>query len=296
MTEVHVTGGTGFVGSHLCNHLADDFDAVVALSRSPDEAAVELDPAVERRQADVTRPDALDFEDADVVVHLVALSPLQKPRHTTHHEVTAEGTRNVVDACLEQDVEHLVHLSALGADPEGATEYLRAKAEAEDVVREASVDAAVFRPSVVFGEGGEFEEFARRMTTPYVTALPRGGDTRFQPLWVEDIVEMLAEAVARRQTGVWEVGGPDVLSLAEVCRLIHRADGRDLHVVPVPMPAAWLGMAAADALPFVPMGLDQYRSLKLDNVVEDGNDAREFGFDEPDLRSFADYLGVDADA
>lgn len=294
MAEVHVTGGTGFVGSHLCNRLVEDGHEVVALSRSPDESPIEVDDMVERGEADVTDAGSLDFSDADVVVHLVALSPLFQPKGKTHHEVTAEGTANVVDACERDDVGHLVHLSALGADVDGVTEYLRAKGEAEDTVRDSGVDSAVFRPSVVFGEGGEFEGFVRRLTTPYVTGLPGGGRNRFQPLWVGDLVEMLAQSVESARTGVWDVGGPEVLSLAEVARLVHRADGRSLRVVSVPMPLARVGLTVADPLPCFPMGLDQYRSLEMDNVVEDENEVAEFGFSEGSMRRFGDYLGVEA--
>lgn len=290
MAQVHVTGGTGFVGSHLCNRLAEDGHELVALSRSPDESAVDLDGDVERREADVTDPVTLDFSDADAVVHLVALSPLLQPRGKTHHEVTAEGTRNVVEACARSDVEHLLHLSALGADSDGATEYLRAKGEAEETVRDSDVDSAVLRPSVVFGEGGEFEDFVTRLTTSYVTGLPGGGRNRFQPLWVGDLVELIARVVDDKRTGVWDVGGPELLSLADVARLVHRAEGRPLKVVSVPMPVARLGLTVADPLPCVSMGVDQYRSLEIDNVVAGENGATDLGLEEKDMVSFAAYL------
>lgn len=294
MTEVHVTGGTGFVGSHLCNRLVEDGHDVVALSRSPGESPIEVGDEVERGEADVTEPESLEFSDADVVVHLVALSPLLQPKGKTHHEVTAEGTRNVVEACERDDVAQLVHLSALGADVDGSTRYLRAKGAAEETVRSSDVGSAVFRPSVVFGEGGEFEGFVRRLTTPYVTGLPGGGRNRFQPLWVGDLVEMIEEAVDEVRTGVWDIGGPDVLSLADVARLVYLADGRSLRIVSVPMPLARVGLTAVDPLPCIPMGVDQYRSLEIDNVVEGENDVAEFGLSEASMLGFGDYLGVEA--
>ena len=292
--HVHVTGGTGFVGSHLCNELADRGHDVVAVSRSPDASTVEIDDSVERREGDVTRRETLDFSGADLVVHLVALSPLVKPRGATHHEVTAEGTRNVVDACEDADVPRLVHMSALGADPDGETAYVRAKGEAERAVAESSLDATVFRPSVVFGEGGEFVSFTKLLTTPYVTGLPGGGGTRFQPIYVGDLVEALADAVDDdgHAGETYEIGGPERLTLAEMSRSVYEAEGKSLVVVPVPMPLARVGLALADPLPFVPMGSDQYRSLKSDNVVEGTNDIDVFVPIE-ELTTFDGYLGLE---
>jgi NADH dehydrogenase len=292
--EVHVTGGTGFVGSHLCNELAERGHEVVAVSRSPDESPVGIDPSVDRREGDVTRPETLDLSGADVVVHLVALSPLVKPRGTTHHEVTAEGTRNVVEACERDGVDRLVHMSALGADPDGETAYIRAKGEAEGAVNESSLNATVFRPSVVFGDGGEFVSFTKLLTTPYVTGLPGGGETRFQPIYVGDLVSALVAAVEDEEHvgETYEIGGPERLTLAEMSRSVYEAEGKSLVVVPVPMPLAKIGLTLADPLPFVPMGSDQYRSLRFDNVVEGTNDIGLFVPVE-ELTTFDGYLGLE---
>lgn len=292
--EVHVTGGTGFVGSHLCNQLADSGHDVVAVSRNPDASPIDVDPSVERRGGDVTDPSTLDFSGADVVVHLVALSPLVKPRGTTHHEVTAEGTRNVVEACEDAGVHRLVHMSALGADPDGETAYIRAKGESERAVGDSSLDATVFRPSVVFGEGGEFVSFTKLLTTPYVTGLPGGGKTRFQPLHIDDLVVALVDSVEDDEHvgETYELGGPESLTLAEMSRSVYEAEGKCLVVVPVPMPIARVGLALADPLPFVPMGSDQYRSLKFDNVVEGTNDIDVF-VPQDELTTFDEYLGLE---
>lgn len=294
--EVHVTGGTGFVGSHLSNELAERGFGVVAVSRNPDEAPVAVKGSVERQEGDVTEPETLDFEGADAVVHLVSLSPLFKPRGTTHEAVTAEGTRNVVEACEEAGVERLVHVSALGADSGGSTAYIRAKGEAEESVRGSELDWTILCPSVVFGDGGEFVSFTKLLTTPYVTGLPGGGKNRFQPVYIGDLVGMIADSLEdERHVGEkYEVGGPESLTLAEMSKMVYEAEGKSLCVVPVPMPLAKVGLSLADPLPFVPMGSDQYESLKMDNVVEGTKDVSEFGLSVEDLTTFGEYLGLES--
>jgi uncharacterized protein YbjT (DUF2867 family) len=182
-------------------------------------------------------------------------------------------------------------LSALGADPEGPTAYIRAKGRAEGVVRESALDWTTVRPSVLFGDGGEFVGFTKLLTTPYVTGLPGGGKTRFQPIWVGDLAPMLAATVeSDAHVGeTYEIGGPVVLTLADVARETYRSEGKSVRVLPVPMPLAGLGLAVAESLPFVPMGRDQYRSLKFDNTTGD-NDIGAFGVEVGDLRTFDAYL------
>jgi len=293
--DVLVTGGTGFIGTHVCRELDDRGHDVTALSRTPGDA--DLPGSVERAVGDVTAYDSVAeaMEGHDAVVNLVALSPLFKPREgdDRHMEVHLGGTENVVRAAEAAGVEYILQMSALDADPDGPTAYLRAKGRAEDVVRDSDLAHTIFRPSVVFGEGGEFVSFTKTLTTPYVTGLPGGGKSKFQPVWVQDLVPLLADAVEDETHWgeTYELGGPGVLSLAEVTRLAYRAEGKSVRVLSVPMPLAAIGLSLADPLPFVPMGSDQYRSLKLDNTVAD-NDISAFGADPGSLTTLEEYLAV----
>jgi NADH dehydrogenase len=161
------------------------------------------------------------------------------------------------------------------------------------VVRSSDLDWAIFRPSIIFGDGGEFVSFTTKLTTPYVTGLPGGGKTRFQPIYVEEFVPMVGDAVEDETyvRNTYEIGGPDVLTLADVAKLAYRARGKSLTVLPVPMVLAGLGLSAAGAIPGFPMGPDQYRSLKFDNTVPN-NDVDAFGVDVADLTTLPEYLGL----
>ena len=293
--DVLVTGGTGFIGTHVCRELDDRGHDVTAFARNPDSA--DLPASVERAVGDITAYDTVAeaVEGHDAVVNLVALSPLFKPKQgdRRHLEVHLGGTENVVEAAEAAGVEYLLQMSALDADAEGPTAYLRAKGRAEDAVHASELEYTIFRPSVVFGDGGEFVGFTKKLTTPYVTGLPGGGKSKFQPIWVQDLVPMLADAVEdeshRGQT--YKIGGPTALTLADVAGLVYRAEGKSVRVLPVPMPLAAVGLTLADPLPFVPMGSDQYRSLKLDNTT-DSNDVSAFGVEPGALKTLADYLSV----
>jgi len=290
--DVLVTGGTGFIGEALCRELDHRGHDVTVLSRSPGDA--DLPPDVETAEGDVTEYGSITgaFEGQDAVYNLVALSPLYKTKgELTHARVHLGGTENAVRAAEEGGVDRFVQMSALDADPDGPTAYLRAKGEAETVVRESDLDWTIFRPSVVFGDGGEFVPFTKQLTTPYVTALPGGGRTRFQPIHRGDMVRILADGLAEEHAGeTYEIGGPEVLTLAAVTKLAYRAEGKSVSIVPVPMSLASVGLTLAGPLPFVPFGPDQARSLRLDNTTAD-NDVEAFGLDEGDLTTLREYLG-----
>jgi NADH dehydrogenase len=291
--DVLVTGGDGFVGRNLCDELANRGHSVTALSRDPDPSV--FDENVTTAVGDVTAYDSMvdTFEGRDAVVNLVALSPLfQPPRGTSHREVHLGGTENAVRAAEEHDVKRFVQMSALGADPDGATAYIRTKGRAETVVRNSTLDWTIFRPSVVFGDGGEFVSFTKKVTPPYLAPLPRGGRTRFQPIWIGDLTPMLADGLDGEHIGeTYELGGPAVLTLADVAKLAYRAEGKPISVLPVPMGLTKLGMSAIGPVPGVPFGPDQARSLEMDNTLTE-NDVGAFGYGESDLTTLASYLGT----
>ena len=294
--NVLVTGGDGFVGSSLCDELASQGHDVTVLSRDPDSSIFSED--VETVMGDLTAYDSIEsaFEGMDVVVNLVALSPLFQPKggDDEHFEIHLGGTENAVRAAEEHSVPKIVQMSALGADPNGPTAYIRSKGQAESVVRDSGLDWVIFRPSVVFGEGGEFVSFTEQLTPPFVAPLPGGGRTRFQPIWVEDLASMLADATTDDEYNgkVYEIGGPEVLALADVARMAQRAKGRSVSIVPVPMELAEIGLSVAGSIPMIPFGPDQARSLQMDNTVSD-NDIGAFGVSESDLRTLGEYLDVE---
>ncbi|GAB3682316.1 complex I NDUFA9 subunit family protein [Salinarchaeum chitinilyticum] len=300
--KVLVTGGTGFIGTALAAELVDREHDVTVLARDPDPE--EVPDGAESAVGDVTAYDSIEpvFEGIDVVVNLVALSPLFKtPKGLTHEAVHLGGTNHVVDAAESHDVDRIVQMSALGADPEAPTEYLRTKGEAETVVRESALDYVFVRPSIVFGEDAEIVPFTKRakqMFAPLlpVAPLPGGGTTPFQPIFIGDLAPMLADCADEpdHANQTYEIGGPDVLTLAEITRLVYRAEGKNMRVVPIPMPLAGLGLTVLGAVPPFPFGPEQYRSLKVDNTVSE-NDVSAFGRSPEELTTFASFLGIEDD-
>lgn len=291
--NVLVVGGSGFVGGHLCRELNERGHEVTALSRSP--GGDDLPAGVNEAMGNVRAYESIRaaFEGIEAVYNLVALSPLYEPKggNGMHDEVHRRGTENVVRAAENHGVDRYVQMSGALADPDAPTAYLRSKGRAERIVTDSDLDYTIFRPAVIFGDGGEFVPFTKRVAPPYLTPVPGGGETRFQPIWIGDFVPMFADAVEdERHVGeTYEIAGPETLTLAEIARLIHESEGRSVRVVPVPMGLVRLGSLIGGAIPGFPFGPDQYRSLTLDQTY-DHNDAEAFGVDTDEMKTLRAYL------
>lgn len=298
--KVLVAGGTGFIGRHLCRELADRDHEVTALARTPDKQG--LPDEVTVAEGDVTDAETMRSAIAghEAVVNLVSLSPLFEPpggneRHDAIHRV---GTQHCVQAAASADVDRFLQVSALGADPDGPTHYIRAKGAAETLVRNATVDWTIVRPSVVFGEGAEFLDFTKQLKRWFAPGLPfyplpGGGSTRFQPIHVAELVAMMAEMLDEEEHAneVYELGGPEVLTLREVTEMVYAAEEKDIRIVSLPMSLARVGLRVLGAVPGFPMGPDQYRSLQFDNTTTT-NDIGVFGYSEDDLTTLGEFLGI----
>ncbi len=301
--NVLVAGGTGFIGRGLCAAIVEEGHDVTAMARTPD--ASDLPDGVDAIEGDVTEPATLEgkLNGFDVVINLVDLSPLFKtPRSITHEKVQVQGTANLLEEATSAGVSRYVHMSNIGADIDAPTEQLRSKGRSEQLVKASDLDWTIFRASVVFGDGDEFTFFSRwvshppmmnRLMWPYITGLPGGGKSKFQPIWREDLVAMIAESLdSDEHVGqLYELGGPEVLTLAEIVRLVHEAEGKPARLFPIPMAVAKAGLYLGEYIPGFPLGANQARGLEVDNVTSQ-NDIDVFGRTVDDLKTFAEYLGV----
>jgi NADH dehydrogenase len=247
------------------------------------------------RKADLDR----HFAEADAVINLVGILAEKTPgrrdyppeRRGDFHAVHVELPRMVVKACKRQGVRRLLHMSANGADPLGPSIYLRSKGLGARIVREAGTDSegygpmawlngpklthgealesTIFEPSIIFGEGDSFfTRFAKMVRrTPFVFPLPQG-DTRFAPVWVEDVAEAFAKAVADPRTvgRTYPLCGPHEYAFADLIRFLAELEGVHRTVMPLPRWSAWVQAYVLEHLPGKPMTRDQLRSLLVDNT------------------------------
>ncbi len=178
----------------------------------------------------------------------------------------------MAEAARAAGVKAFVHMSAIGADANSPSVYARSKAAGEAAVKEVFPDAVILRPSVVFGPEDEFfNRFAALARLSPALPLIGGGKTEFQPVFAGDVAKaVIAALTGNAQPGaVYELGGPELLTMKEVIERVLAYTMRKRWLVSLPFPLARLQGAILQILPNPPLTLDQVRLLEKDNVVSE---------------------------
>ncbi|HXV23522.1 MAG TPA: complex I NDUFA9 subunit family protein [Alphaproteobacteria bacterium] len=269
-----IFGGGGFIGRYLVQRLARAGWRIRVPARNPD-AALFLKPLGDVGQIVPMAANIRDepsvrraVEGAGAVVNLVGI--LSESRRQSFDAVHRAGAGRIAHAAADLGAERLLHVSALGADPQSLSAYARSKAAGEAAVRGAFPDATIFRPSIVFGpEDDFFNRFARMARLLPALPLIGGGRTRFQPVYVGDVADALMAALAdpKAKGQIYELGGPQTYSFRELMEILLVEIRRRRLLVPIPFPLAALQGALLGLLPNPPLTRDQVKLLKRDNVV-----------------------------
>ncbi|MBI2262205.1 MAG: complex I NDUFA9 subunit family protein [Caulobacterales bacterium] len=278
---ITVFGGSGFVGSQVVQDLARRGWRIRVAVRRPDRA-YKLQTSGHVGQIQAVRCDATDpaqveaaLAGADAAINLIGV--LYEAGGRSFQALHVDAARNIATGCAAAGVDRLVHISAVGANPESGSRYACTKAAGEMAVREAKPDAVIIRPSIMFGAGDSFlNRFAAMASMSPALPLIGGGKTRFQPVYVGDVAEAIARAVERSDAAgrTFELGGPEIMTFEEVLKLILRETRRRDGLIPLPFFVARAigSLAQLTTLVGIAPALtrDQVVLLEADNVVADG--------------------------
>ncbi|MDB5538848.1 MAG: hypothetical protein JWQ89_575 [Devosia sp.] len=274
-TIVTVFGGAGFIGTQLVQQLARRGYRIRVAVRRPDLAG-HVRPLgavgqVMPIQANIRNRDSVEraIRGAAIVINLVGIGNERgKQRFRAVHTL---GAKNVAEAARALGVTQLVHVSALGADPQSPSTYARSKAFGETEVLVAYPGAVIIRPSIVFGPGdGFFNRYG--MLARLLPVLPViGGKSRFQPVYVGDVAEAIARAAEGKvRTGrIYEIGGPEVATHKQLVARVLADTGRNNPLLPLPAGLAKLMALPLAILPSPLITADQVDLLQTDNIVSE---------------------------
>jgi NADH dehydrogenase len=274
-TLVTVFGGSGFLGRNVVRALCKrDYRIRVAVRRP--ELAGHLQPLgkvgqIHAVQANLRYPASVEaaMRDSHIAINLVGI--LTESGAQSFDAVQLEGAETVAKAASAVGA-RVIHVSAIGADEQSASGYARTKALGEKAVLAAAPEATIMRPSLMFGPEDQFtNRFAALARISPVLPLV-GGDTRMQPVYVGDVAAAVAGAVdGKTKAGAtYELGGPEVLTMREIMKIILEITDRERPLLPMPF-----GLAKFEAafLQFAPGALkltpDQVELLRIDNVVSE---------------------------
>lgn len=268
--RILLLGGSGFVGRHVANRLVARGCKIWVPTRRRDRAKhLILLPTCEVIQTDIHDDATLDklVKGQDAVINLVGiLHGVQADFDRAHVALT----RRTIAACAKHNVLRYLHLSALGADISGPSMYLRSKGEAEKAIKLSRLRWTIFQPSVIFGEHDRFLNLFAQLAR-WLPVLPvAGAQTKFQPVWVEDVAEAVVNALDNDAAygKSYELAGPKVYRLRELAKFAARTAGHPRPVISLPHGLARLQAALMEMMPGEPLlSRDNLDSMKRDSVA-----------------------------
>ena len=291
---VTVFGGGGFIGRYVCEFLLKSGVRIRVAQRDPRKAYA-IQPLGQVGQfgfvrADITDKDRVEeaVRGATAVVNLCGV--FGKAMRAVH----VDGAHNVAEAAAAEGLKSLVHISAIGADPNSPADYGRTKAQGEGAVRKAFPKATIIRPSLVFGPEDELtNRFAGLAKLPFLPVI--AATRKFQPVFVRDLARAIAKAAIEPQTHAgktYEIAGPQVMTMKQLHEAILELTGQKPEIVELPDLFASL-LSKFGWLPGAPLTRDQWLMLQRDNVVAKGAPGLEaFGIQPTPLASVAwEWLG-----
>ena len=274
MQKILLLGGTGFVGSHLCEKLAEVPCRVTVLTRRRENARhLQLLPMV-----DIAEVRSLDsavlaplLAEHDAVVNLIAIL---HGNETTFEKAHVNLPLELARACEAVGQQRIVHVSALGASLEAPSMYLRSKARGEAVLLGSGLDVSVLRPSVIFGAEDKFLNTFAMLQKMFPVIPLAGSGARFQPVWVEDVADAIVKCLQDNSTigQIYEACGPEIFTLRQLVEMAGRYSGVNggagRPVFGLPDPLARLQAWFMELAPGEPMmSRDNLDSMKTDNIA-----------------------------
>jgi uncharacterized protein YbjT (DUF2867 family) len=279
---IFIAGATGFVGGNLVDDLLSKGFKLKCLMRSDKSAEALSSRGAEVVHGDITDPMSLRdvLQPEDFVIHLVGI--IEEKEKATFQAVHVDGTANLVAEAKKAGVRHFFYQSALGADRDSWSGYLRTKAEAEQIVTQSGLNHTIFRPSLIIGPWDGFtKKMAEMIRLSPVLPIPGEGRSKFQPVYIRDWIRCLEMVLDKPEEfrSIYDIGGPEQLSYMEIVEALAAAMGRRKPVFKIPMGLMKISASLlATVLSSPPVTSDQLRLLEIDNICDPDAVEKSFGF------------------
>ncbi|WP_337868312.1 complex I NDUFA9 subunit family protein [Meiothermus sp.] len=267
--KVLIVGGSGYVGSHMAQHLlAQGHQVTIASRRGEGPLEGVRYVAADAAKDEGLREAALGHE---ALIYLVGI--IRERGDQTFRQAHVEGVRHSLAAAKSAGIRRFVHMSALGVARGTGSRYYETKAEGEELVQASGLDWTILRPSLIFGRGDEFfGGVLKGLATAPIPFIPLIGDGHFvfRPIWVGDVAAAFEQALNRPNTvqRSYNLVGPKEYTFRELLLMVRDTLGSRKPLLSIPLALMDRVVPLISPLPFSPITLDQYLQLKMGNTAD----------------------------
>ncbi len=276
---VLLTGATGYVGGRLLQALEQRGQRLRCLVRRPENLRARVSAEIEVVAGDVLDPESLPQALHGVKVAYYLIHSMGEKG--SFEENDRRAAENFAQAARDAGVERIIYLGGLGNDEESLSPHLRSRHEVGEILRASGVRVLEFRASIVIGSGSLSFEMIRSLVERLpVMITPKWVMRSAQPIAIEDLIAYLTAAldIPLPESRVFEIGGADEVSYAEIMRVY--AGCREIHVRMIPVPvltpylsSLWLGLVTPL---YARIGRKLIESIVHSTVVQDESALTEF--------------------
>ncbi|MDX2083287.1 MAG: complex I NDUFA9 subunit family protein [Rickettsiales bacterium] len=282
-----IFGGSGFVGKSVIRKLLKQGFRIKVITRDKEKsaflktfAAPDFLTLINWNYQNFDQLDSI-ISGADFVVNLVGI--LAEENKNDFDRFHTELSKKIAQKCQEFQVKNLVYVSALGVDKTSKSKYAASKIAAEKAILENFSQAIILRPSIIFGEDDNFfNKFAAMSKTLPILPLINHGQTKFQPIYVEDLAEIISKIPDHKklhdknQNKIYEIGSDKIYSFKELLQLIGNYCDRRIIFINLPFFAAKILAFFLEIFTKKILTQDQVEMLKIDNVISENNFKQDF--------------------
>ena len=276
-TIVTVFGGSGFIGKYVISNLLKNGFRVRVASRNINSAKA-IKTMGETGRISINSCDIKILDQVESVMigssAVINLTGIIKPHiNNSFYDVHVEGAKNISYSCKKLNIDRVVNISAIGANKDSQAIYNKTKNEGEKIFYENFPETVILRPSLVYGkEDSFFNYFARVASFSPIKPLIGNGETKFQPIWVEDLSKIIVKSlyISKNKPRVYEIGGKEVFSFKELILWMLQEIKIKRQIVSIPFTAAKYLASFVELFPFAPITKDQVILLTKNNIVKKG--------------------------
>jgi NADH dehydrogenase len=285
MRKIGLLGGTGFVGKPLINRLIKmGWQIRILTHRREKHRELCLLPQIELVSANIHDQEELNKQLAccEVVINLVGILNEAGNDGSGFRKVHVELPEKLIIACHNNNIKRLLHISAMNADAEQKSHYLRTKGEAEDLFHAAQdLQVTTFKPSLIFGEGAPFfNRFAALLRVPTPIFMLPLAETKFAPVWVNDVGEAMVKTLDNPESygQRYNLCGPKTYTLQELVAYIAKLIRVKRQILPLKEKHShWIARFMDKLGPTKPFSLDNFHSSQVESVCGKNNHLLQLG-------------------